>query len=287
MSSPNHPTSDIEDAFSSNFPDYIPASPDYFPASPGNTSSESSNNSSGLVPIASPTLSLFHNDPYMKVMQAYDSISPPQVTIPLPTVVPPSSVLSLPPMFDFQDFFPPEEIPPPKDTETPVESPIPISPSSSVGSSSPVRSTTPPPDYPFDESIFAELDNSLWIIPRPLGGEPVPEESNEMPPKRTSTSAAPAMTQAAIKKLVADSKELLDLSASLSELNQCFPVATVPKTARTEVQKMEEQFYHLNVKGNDLKTYCEEDSRNWATLCPTMCQTREDTWMLSSRGLTL
>ncbi|GJX26254.1 hypothetical protein Tco_0232550, partial [Tanacetum coccineum] len=29
MSSPNHPTSDIEDAFSSNFPDYIPASPDY------------------------------------------------------------------------------------------------------------------------------------------------------------------------------------------------------------------------------------------------------------------
>ncbi|GJV66426.1 retrovirus-related pol polyprotein from transposon TNT 1-94 [Tanacetum coccineum] len=36
MSSPNHPTSNIEDAFSSNFPDYIPASPDYVPASPGN-----------------------------------------------------------------------------------------------------------------------------------------------------------------------------------------------------------------------------------------------------------
>ncbi|GJX48686.1 hypothetical protein Tco_0273876 [Tanacetum coccineum] len=29
MSSPNHPTSNIEDAFSSNFPDYISASPDY------------------------------------------------------------------------------------------------------------------------------------------------------------------------------------------------------------------------------------------------------------------
>ncbi|GKA28323.1 hypothetical protein Tco_0714491 [Tanacetum coccineum] len=85
-------------------------------------------------------------------------------------------------MFDSRDFFPPEEIPPSKDTKTPVESPIPISPSSSVGSSSQVRSTTPPPDYPFDKSIFAE-----------------------MPPKRTSTSEAPAMTQAAIKKLVADS----------------------------------------------------------------------------------
>ncbi|GJR63233.1 hypothetical protein Tco_1505395 [Tanacetum coccineum] len=45
MSSPNHPTSDIEDAFSSNFPDYIPASPDYVPASPGKTYSSSSNNS--------------------------------------------------------------------------------------------------------------------------------------------------------------------------------------------------------------------------------------------------
>ncbi|GJU81238.1 reverse transcriptase domain-containing protein [Tanacetum coccineum] len=157
-----------------------------------------------------------------------------------------------------------------------------------------------------------------------------------MPPKRTSTSEAPAMTQAAIKKLVADSvstrelleaqaatwqigpkrslfvarycsprfmeltnlsiskvqKELLDLSAGLSELDQCFPVATVPKTARieeaykitwvefkkllikkycprTEVQKMEDEFYHLTVKGNDLKTYVRR-FQELATLCPTM-----------------
>ncbi|GJW56518.1 hypothetical protein Tco_0103249 [Tanacetum coccineum] len=98
MSSPNHPTCDIKDAFSSNFPNYIPASSNYFPASSRNTSSESSNNSSGLAPIASPTLSLFHNDLYMKVMQAYDAINPPQVTILLPTIVPPSPVLSLSPI---------------------------------------------------------------------------------------------------------------------------------------------------------------------------------------------
>ncbi|GKC17773.1 hypothetical protein Tco_1014555 [Tanacetum coccineum] len=61
----------------------------------------------------------------------------------------------------------------------PVESPIPISPSSSVGSSSSVRSTIPPPDYPFDKSIFLELDNSLWIIPQPLRSETVPEKPNE------------------------------------------------------------------------------------------------------------
>nr|GEX45338.1 hypothetical protein [Tanacetum cinerariifolium] len=38
----------------------------YFISSSGNTSSEYSNKSSGLVLIASPTLSLFHDDPYMK-----------------------------------------------------------------------------------------------------------------------------------------------------------------------------------------------------------------------------
>ncbi|GJU39711.1 hypothetical protein Tco_1192668 [Tanacetum coccineum] len=91
MSSPSHPTSNIEDAFSFNFLDYIPDSPDYIPASPGKTYSSSSNNSFGLVPIASPTLSLFHDDPYMKVMHAYyakESLIPP------PTIMPPSSMLS-------------------------------------------------------------------------------------------------------------------------------------------------------------------------------------------------
>ncbi|GJU30023.1 hypothetical protein Tco_0031150 [Tanacetum coccineum] len=41
MSSPNHPTSEIEDAFSFNFPDYISASPEYVSASPGKTYSSS------------------------------------------------------------------------------------------------------------------------------------------------------------------------------------------------------------------------------------------------------
>ncbi|GJR17317.1 hypothetical protein Tco_0965844 [Tanacetum coccineum] len=105
MSSLNHTTSDIEDAFSSNFSDYIPASPDYSSASPGNTYFSSSNNLFGLVPIASPTLSLFHDGLYMKVMQAYYAKKSP---IPPPTIVPPSSMLSL--MFNSQEFFLPEEL---------------------------------------------------------------------------------------------------------------------------------------------------------------------------------
>ncbi|GJS24652.1 hypothetical protein Tco_0453284 [Tanacetum coccineum] len=174
---------------STHSPDYIPASPNYFPASSGNTSPNFFDDLTKDL-LASLALLPFYDDPYMKVMQAYNELPiPPQAPI-APPIILPSSPIS-----------------PPKDDETPIESPIPISPSSLVGSSSPVRSTIPPPDYPFDKYIFAELDNSLWIILQPLGSEPVPEKPNEsdMPPKRTSTSAAPTMTQAAIWQLVADS----------------------------------------------------------------------------------
>nr|GEV56755.1 hypothetical protein [Tanacetum cinerariifolium] len=272
MSTSTHPIiilsdSSVEDAFSStNAPVYSSASPNYSPASPGNISSDPSEDSS-KDHSASLTISPFHDDPYMKVMQAYNSTSnespipPPRAPIAPPTILPPSPVLPPSPLFNPRDFFLHEEIfpsqkrnrflsssstdssippqvfktgesshatrlerhkeqinavlnhldmlpleciehmkdkieglgirdminnqdinhiiPPtlPRDTEPPVESPIPLSPSSSVGSSSPVKSTTPPPDYAFDE----------------------------MAPKRTSTSAAPTMTQAVIRKLVVDS----------------------------------------------------------------------------------
>nr|GEU93536.1 reverse transcriptase domain-containing protein [Tanacetum cinerariifolium] len=66
MSSLDHPTSNLEDAFSSNFPNYLPlTSPDYVPASPGKTYSSSSN-SFGIVPLASLSLLLFYDDPYVK-----------------------------------------------------------------------------------------------------------------------------------------------------------------------------------------------------------------------------
>nr|GEY55199.1 hypothetical protein [Tanacetum cinerariifolium] len=94
MSSPNHATLDIEDAFSFNFLDYISASLDYVLASPRKTFSKSSNNSFGLVPIASPTLSFFHDDPYIKVMHAYYAKESP--------------------ILNPQEFFLPEELLPPK-----------------------------------------------------------------------------------------------------------------------------------------------------------------------------
>ncbi|GJY66568.1 reverse transcriptase domain-containing protein [Tanacetum coccineum] len=155
-----------------------------------------------------------------------------------------------------------------------------------------------------------------------------------MPPKRTSTSKAPAMTQAAIKKLVADSvfaaleaqdanmantdnttrpreapvadnvaTKMFSGSNCTEDCKVKFATGTLTEEAlswwnsfaqpigieeaykitwvefkkllikkycpRTEIQKMEDEFYHLTVKGNDLKTYVRR-FQELATLCPTM-----------------
>ncbi|GJW76289.1 hypothetical protein Tco_0137971 [Tanacetum coccineum] len=177
----------IEDAFSStNTPDYTPSSPYYFPASPGNTFSDPSEDLSKDL-LASLAISPFYDDPYMKVMQAYNAtndeltIPSPQAPIAPPTVLPPSPVTMalLPSGFlkplhpDIMDMINDQDI---KHTLSP----------------------TPPSDYP----LMSYLSGRGM---KTLESKLVPEKPNEMAPMRTSTSAAPPMTHAAIRKLVADS----------------------------------------------------------------------------------
>nr|GEX32220.1 reverse transcriptase domain-containing protein [Tanacetum cinerariifolium] len=247
MSSPNHPTSNIEDTFSSNFPDYILASPDYSPASSRNTSSESSNNSYGLVLIVSPTLSLFHDDPYMEVMHAYDTIIPPQEILPLKK----------------------------RGRE---------------------RSSS------FTSAYLKHLRWEKVLI-------------RQMPPKRTSTSATPAMTQAAIRQLVADSvvaalEAQAANMANTDNTNRNTKTRETPATRKCtykefmscqlfnfkgtegviglirwfERPNMEDEFYHLNVKGNDLKTYVRR-FQELETLCPTMVSNSEKMMEAFIKGL--
>nr|GEU90250.1 putative reverse transcriptase domain-containing protein [Tanacetum cinerariifolium] len=150
MSSPDHPTSNLKHAFSSNIPNYLPpASPDYIPASPGKTYSSSSN-SFGNVPLVSPTLSLFHDDPYIKVLQAFYTENS---SIPPPIITPPSL------MPNPQELFLPEDLLSPKKQ-----------------------------GHDQSSSFTSSLPQIFKI------GESSP-----------STSEAPAMTQVAIRKLVADS----------------------------------------------------------------------------------
>nr|GEW66254.1 reverse transcriptase domain-containing protein [Tanacetum cinerariifolium] len=170
-----------------------------------------------------------------------------------------------------------------------------------------------------------------------------------MPLKRTSTSAAPVMNQAAIRQLIEDRVaavlEAQDTNTantdntnrnpeqapvarkcSYKEFTSCQPfnfkgseravrlirwfertksvfsrsnctedckvkVATEFKKLlikkycpRTEVQKMEDEFYHLTVKGNDLKTYVRR-FQELATLCPTMVSDSEKMMKAFIEGL--
>ncbi|GJT16951.1 reverse transcriptase domain-containing protein [Tanacetum coccineum] len=234
MSSPNHPTSNIEDAFSSNFPDYISASPDHVSASPRKTYSSSSNNSFCVVPIVSPTLSLFHDDPYMKVMHAYYAKESP---IPPPTIVLPSTMLSS--MFNPQEFFLPEELLSPKKQghNQSFSSTFALPQEFEMGESS--RKTSLERHEEKIEEILNHLDelslNRIEHIEDKIEGlgkgriarlafrianleQLIEEKSKSMPPKRMSTSVKQAMTQAAIRKLV------VTCLHSLEDTQQCQPI---------------------------------------------------------------
>ncbi|GJY48308.1 reverse transcriptase domain-containing protein [Tanacetum coccineum] len=402
MSTSTHPiiilsNSNVKDAFSStNTLDYTPASPNYSLTSPRNTSSDPSEDLSKDL-LALLTISPFHDDPYMKVMQAYNATSnespipSPRAPIAPPTVLPPSLMLPLSPMFNPQDFFFPEEILPPQkracflsSSSTDFSAPPHVF---EIGKSShkthlerhkeqiktilnhldelPLEhiehmedkieglgngrviiqldfdqletelqeaqiliediqvtmallpsgflkplypdimdmindqniehtiSPTLPPDYP----LMSYLSGRGM---KPLESEPVPKKPNEMAPKRTSTFVAPAMTQAAIRKLVAD---IFLRSNCTEDCKVKFATGTLTEEALywwnsfaqpigieeaykitwskfkqllikkycpwTEIKKMEDEFYNLTVKGNDLKAYIRR-FQELAVLCPTM-----------------
>ncbi|GKA19705.1 hypothetical protein Tco_0699620 [Tanacetum coccineum] len=122
MSSPNHSTSDIEDAFSSmNILNYTSVSSDYFPASSGSISFNSSENSNIIPSVISP----FYNNPCLKDVQAFyakeSPISPPDPITP-PAILTPSLVLPPSLLFDPRYFFVPEELLPPKKQIHPLSS---------------------------------------------------------------------------------------------------------------------------------------------------------------------
>ncbi|GKD77235.1 hypothetical protein Tco_1339856 [Tanacetum coccineum] len=111
-----------------------------------------------------------------------------------------------------------------------------------------------------------------------------------MAPKRTSTSAAPATTQDAIKKLVTDSVSAA-LEAQAATMANTDNINTGPREAPVarkcsykefmscqpfnfKVKKIEDEFYNLTMKGHDLKTYVRR-FKELEVLCPTMVPNSE------------
>ncbi|GJR05354.1 reverse transcriptase domain-containing protein [Tanacetum coccineum] len=275
------------------FPLTFRSSPDYVPASPRKTYSSSSNNSFGVVPIVSPILSLFHDDPYMKVMHAYYA----KENLFHHQHLPPSTMLS--PMFNPQEFFLPEELLSPKKQGHNQS----FSSNSALPQEFEMRESSRKTSLEHHEEQIEEILNHL----------------DELSLDRIEH----------IEDKIEGLRKGQVLSAGLKELNYLFLVAIVPKTQgafangtltenlilwnsfaqpirieeaykitwvefkkllikkyypRTEVQKMEDQFYHLTVKGNDLKAYVRR-FQELATLCPTMVPDSEKMIEVFIRGL--
>nr|GEV11398.1 putative reverse transcriptase domain-containing protein [Tanacetum cinerariifolium] len=157
------------------------------------------------------------------------------------------------------------------------------------------------------EMIIEDIQITMVLLPsgflKPL-----------MAPKRTSISASLAMTQATITKLVTDSvavsleteaanmentdntnrntrprETLVARKCSYKEFMSCQPfnfkaykitwtefknLLIKKYCPRTQIKKMEDEFYNLTVKGNDLKTYIRR-FQELAVLCPAMVPNSE------------
>ncbi|GJS04628.1 putative reverse transcriptase domain-containing protein [Tanacetum coccineum] len=353
---------DVEDAFSStNTLDYTPASPDYFPASPGNTSADPSDDLSKYL-LASLAILPFHDDPYMKVMQVFEIGESSYKTSlehhkeQIKTILNHLDELPLELIkriedkieglgngrviiqLDFDQLetelqeahtqifgFQREQIR--HDNEI-VLARVKTSTIEILIEDIQVR----------HRSDMKNLLNKIQKLKNQKGDHQITRlDPNHlqllMAPKRTSTSAAPVMTQAAIRKLVADSvSATLEAQATtmanadntnrnigpieaLVARNNCtedckvkFATGTLTEEAlswwnsfaqpigieeaykitwsdfkkllikkyypRTEIKKIEDEFYNLTIKGNDLKTYVKR-FQELAVLCPTMVPNSE------------
>ncbi|GJX18898.1 putative reverse transcriptase domain-containing protein [Tanacetum coccineum] len=259
MSSPDHPTSDIEDAFSFNIPNYISDSPDYVPASSRNTYSSSSNNSFGLFPKASPTLLLFHDDPNMKVMHAYYAEKSP---IPPPTIVPPTLMLSLMKLVAGS-------------VTTALEAQA-----VTMANADNTNRNTGEREAP----IARKCSYKEFMSCQPInfkGSEGVVRLIRWFERTESVFSCSNYTEDCKVKFATGTlTEEALSWWNSFAQpigIEEAYKITWVKfkkllikkYCPRNEVQKMEEEFYHLTVKGNDLKTYVRR-FQELATLCPTM-----------------
>nr|GEX93603.1 reverse transcriptase domain-containing protein [Tanacetum cinerariifolium] len=317
---------------------------DYSPASPGKTCSSASNNSTDVIPPTSSNFSLFHNDPYINVINSYATFAPSPIPIPPPTIKSPS---------ESPEFFLSKELLSPKKQKQnqyfqEYEMGESLHDSTLEQHEKQIKEILNHLDeLPLDRIERIEYDvEGLGKAFCDIILNLVISYVDRMPHKRSSTSQASTMSQAAIRKLVADSvaaaletqkvtmaeadnsireitiakrgnyKEFISCQpfyfngtegvvrlirwfertesvfsrSNYAEENKvAFATGTLTNDAlswwnayaqpigieqanritwtelkrllankycpRTEIKKMEDKFYNLSVKGNDLKTY--------------------------------
>ncbi|GJZ08687.1 putative reverse transcriptase domain-containing protein [Tanacetum coccineum] len=234
--------SNVEDTFSSTHsPDYIPASPDYFPASPGNTSSNFLDDLTKDL-LASLALSPSHDDPYMQAYNAAANKPPilPQAPIDLPPVLPPSPVLPL--------------------SLIPREASI-----ARQGNYKEFISCQPFYFNGTEEAVglirWIERTESVFSCSKCV-------EENKV------TFATGTLTDDALSRWNSYAQPIGIEQANKITWTELKRLLTNKYCPRSEVRKMEDEFYNLTMKGNDLKTYVRR-FQELAVLCPNMVPNTE------------
>ncbi|GKA83504.1 hypothetical protein Tco_0805099 [Tanacetum coccineum] len=310
MSSPDHSTSDLEDAISSmNILNYT---------------SVSSENSNIIPSVISP----LYNNPCLKNVQAFyakeSPISSPDPITP-PTILTPSPVLPPSLLIDPRYFFVPEELlPPKKRIRSSSFSSTTLSNSSRnqtrnlVSPSSLVYTPTPPQIFEIGkcldkmylkhhekqvEDILNYLDElSLHRIQKMeeghinvLEAQAAAVASASNPNRNTGLTGTPVAKTGNYKEFVSCQPfyfngtegavgliRWFERTESVFSRSHCAEENKV--TYATEVKKMEDEFYNLVVKGNDLKTYIRR-FQELAVLCPNMVPNLEKLMKVFINGL--
>ncbi|GJT10126.1 reverse transcriptase domain-containing protein [Tanacetum coccineum] len=204
--------------------------------SPNNTSSYSSN-SFGIVPLASPTRSLFHDDPYMKVLQAFYTEKSP---IP-PLIIIPPSLIPKP-----QEFFLPKEFLSPKKQSRSSSS------TSSLPQAFEICESSRKTSIERHEEQIKEIMNYLGELSLDHIVH-IEDKVEGLGKGRWNAYAQPMGVEQANQITWTELKKLL--------MNKYYP--------RTEIRKMEEELYNLTIKGNDPKHYVRR-FQELTVLCPNM-----------------
>ncbi|GJU36795.1 hypothetical protein Tco_1185149 [Tanacetum coccineum] len=234
MSSPNHSTSDIEDAFSSmNILNYTSVSSDYFPASLGSNSFNSSENSNdNMIP---PVFSSFYNNTYLKDVQAFHAkelpISSPD-PITSPAILTPSPIL-------------------------PSISTI----TAAMASASNLTGTPAVKTGNYKEFIscqpfyFNGTEGAVGLIRWFERTESVFSQSRCAEENKVTFATGTLITMALSLGGMHMPKPMGIEQANRTTWTELKRLLTNKYCPRTEIRKMEDELYNLSVKGNDLKPY--------------------------------
>ncbi|GKC26653.1 reverse transcriptase domain-containing protein [Tanacetum coccineum] len=231
--SPDHPTANLEDAFSSNFPNYVPpASSNYVPTSSGKTYSSASN-SFGIVPLTSSTLSLLPDDPYMKKW-------------------PPKRASTTEALAMTQDSIR-------KLVTDSITSALEAQAATMASASNPDKNTGPTGIPAMHNVPFCQpFERTKLVFFRSRCAE-----------ENKVTFATGTLTDDALSWWNAYAQPMGIEQANRTTWTELKRLLTNKYCPRTEIRKMEEELYNLIVNGNDLKPYVRR-FQELTVLCPNM-----------------